>query len=283
MGAALVAASPTGAVDWSKAVARDVALFLPGKVSWEKTLTASAHKGAAKIRAGETCMSCHEDEAAEMGASQAEATGFSGRSNLTVQVRAAIEGDALHLQVSGPAQGGAAPLVALMLGNDALKSTAQAGCWAACHDDAPGMASDGGLKLGKYLSRSRAKNSATGGGNSVRPQPELDAALAAGEFLDLIEVHPDGKAERGYVLDKFHERDSGVSASLRTEGDRWIAELSRPLAAGSAGEMALQDGKVYYFGVAVRDAGVDGHQHLVSLAHSLGIAGATAEVVAARQ
>ena len=62
-----------------------------------------------------------------------------------------------------------------MLGNEALKSTAQAGCWAACHDDAPGMASDSGQKLGKYLPRSRSRNTATGGGDSVRPQVELDA------------------------------------------------------------------------------------------------------------
>ena len=94
-----------------------------------------------------------------------------------------------------------------MLGSEALKSTAQAGCWAACHDDAPGMASDSGQKLGKYLSRSRSKNTATGGGDSVRPQAELDAALAAGEFLELLEVDASGKGERVYVLDKLHERE----------------------------------------------------------------------------
>lgn len=271
------------ALDWSKAAAKDIVLFLPGQTSWEQTLTAASHKGAAKIRAGQSCTECHADEEADMGASQAKAVSYQGRASVAVQVKAAVEGDVLHWQISGPVVDGKAPGVAIMLGNDAFKSTAQAGCWAACHDDAPGMKSDSGQKLGKYLSRSRSKNTATGGGNSVRPQVELDAALAAGEFLDLIEIEASGAAERGYILDKFHEKEVSGAGSIRLEGARWIAEIQRPLAAGGPGELALVTGAVYHFGIAIHDPGVKKHQHLVSLEHSLAIGAGSADVVAATQ
>lgn len=281
---AVVATIPcTGwAVDWSKSAGTGIALYYPGQMSWERTLTAAAHKGATKFRAGETCHGCHADEAADMGASQAGQEGFGGRSSLNVQLKAVLEGGNLHLQLSGPAADGQAPSVAVMLGSDVLKSTAQAGCWAACHDDAPGMASDSGLKLGKYLSRSRSKNTATGGGDSVRPQAELDAALAEGAFLELLEVDAAGKGERAYVLDRIHEREL-AGTSMRVEAGRWIAELKRPLAAAGPGEIALEAGRVYHLGVAVHDPGNEGRKHLVSLAVSLAIGSGTADIVAAGQ
>ena len=80
---AVVATIPcTGwAVDWGKSAATEIALFYPGQMSWEKTLTAAAHKGATKFRAGETCHGCHADEEADMGASQAGKRASRGRSS----------------------------------------------------------------------------------------------------------------------------------------------------------------------------------------------------------
>ncbi len=108
---AMVLPAASWAVDWGKTAAAEVSLFYPGQMSWEKVLTASAHKGATKFRAGETCHACHRDEEAEMGASQAQLTGFVGRNAVTVQLRAAVQGDSLHLQMSGPAVDGKAPSV----------------------------------------------------------------------------------------------------------------------------------------------------------------------------
>ena len=270
------------AVDWGKVTATDIPLFYPGQVSWEKALTASEHKGATKFRAGETCRDCHADEEADMGASRAEMDKFAGRSSLVVQLKAAVAGGNLHLQVSGPAVGDKAPDVGVMLGSEALKSTTQAGCWVACHDDAPGMASDSGQKLGKYLARSRSKNTPTGGGDSVRPQAELDAALAAGEFLELLEVDASGKGERVYILDKLHEREL-AGTTMRVEGGRWIAEMQRPLAAGGKGEIALDAGKTYHVGVAIHDPGVKGRKHLVSLERSLVVGSGSADIVVQQQ
>lgn len=271
------------ALDWSKAVATDIVLFLPGQTSWEQALTTTSHKGAAKIRAGQSCNQCHADEEADMGASQALAVSWHGRASVVVQVKAAVEAGVLHWQISGPAVNGKAPGVAIMLGNDALKSTAQAGCWAACHDDAPGMKSDSGQELGKYLSRSRSKNTATGGGDSVRPQAELDAALAAGEFLELIEIDASGEVQRGYILDKIHKKQVSGAGSIRLEGARWTAEIQRPLAAAGVGELTLAMGAIYHFGMAIHDPGAKKYQHLVSLEHSLAVGEGSADVVAASQ
>jgi len=173
--------------------------------------------------------------------------------------------------------------VAFMLGSDALRSTAQAGCWAACHDDAPGMASDGGLNLGKYLPRSRSKNTATGGGANIRPAAELNEALAAAEFLEFMEIDAAGGPRRGYVLDRLHPDGAPVEGALHIDGSRWTAELSRPLAAGGAGQLALTEGGIYYFGVALHDPGSEGHEHLVSLALSLAVGSGVADLVAAGQ
>jgi len=271
---------PARAIDWNAVQGAEIPLFYPGLMSWEKVLTAASHKGATKFRAGETCAGCHAGEEAEMGAAQAKPDGYAGRSSLTVQLKAAVADGSLHFQLSGPAVDGKAPAVALMLGNDALKSTAQAGCWAACHDDAPGMASDSGLKLGKYLPRSRSRNTATGGGDSVRPQAELDAALAAGEFLELMEVDAAGKGERAWVLERIQEREL-PGTSMRVEGGRWIAELARPLAAAGGDEIALAAGNTYHLGVAVHDPGGEGRRHLVSLHVSLTVGADAATVVAA--
>lgn len=277
---ALLASVAANAVDWNAVPATDMKLFLPGQMSWEKTLISGSHKGAKEIRAGDTCTSCHADEEVDIGASQAKLTGFSARSSVAVQFRVAVENGELHWQLSGPALGGKAPDVALLIGGDAIKSTRQASCWAACHDDAQEMASDSGLKLGKYLSRSRVKNTATGGGADIRPQADLDAALAAGEFLDLSEVEANGQGERGYILDKLHKEEVENAASMNVAGDRWSAEFRRPLAASKAGELALEAGKTYYFGIAIHDPGNEGRKHLVSLTKLLAIGSGTAQVVA---
>ena len=271
------------ALDWSAASQTEVSLFFPGQHSWEKALTASEHKGAPKIRAGQKCTDCHAGEEADLGAEQAESAGFKGRNTIAVQVRVAVDGGSLHWQISGPLGGLAPPGVAVMLGSEALKSSMQAGCWGACHDDAPGMASDGGQDLGKYLSQSRSKNTATGGGNSVKPDAELQAALAAGQFLDLLEVTASGESRRGHVLDKLHEKDTPGAATVRAEGDRWIAELTRPLAAAGPGELALEAGREYALGIAIHDAGVRKNQHLVSLGQRLKLGNGTAEVVLGQQ
>lgn len=276
----LFASAGACAVEWGSVPATDMSLFLPGQKSWENVLIAATHKGAKEIRAGDTCTSCHADEEADIGASQAKLTGFSGRDAVVVQFKVAVENGALHWQLSGPAVGGKAPDVALLIGGDAMKSTVQASCWTACHDDSDGMTSDTGLKLGKYLSRSRVKNTATGGGAGIRPQADLDAALAAGEFLDLSEVEANGEGERGYILDKVHKAEVENAASMSVAGDRWTATFQRPLAASKAGELALEAGKTYYFGIAIHDPGNEGRKHLVSLTKLLAIGSGTAQVVA---
>ena len=277
---AAVLALPAQALDWAGAPVAEVQLFYPGQFSWEKSLMAASHRGAAKMRSGAPCAGCHRNDALKLGQRAAQRDGYRERSVVTVQVRALLGGERLHLQISGPLLHGKAPAVSLLLGDATLKATAQAGCWASCHDDAPGMASDSGDGLGKYLNASRSKLTPGGGGTSVRPPAELAQALARGEFLELLEVAPTGQGARGYVLASLQRQPLADGAVMRSEGERWIAELSRPLASAGEGQIALTAGKVYHFGIALHDAGSSGRQHLVSFAKSLAIGGGKADVVA---
>ena len=56
--------------------------------------------------------------------------------------------------------------------------------------------------------------------------------------------------------------------------------MQRPLAAAGKGELALDNGKTYYMGVAIHDAGAKGRKHLVSLERSIAIGSGTADIVA---
>ncbi len=69
---AVLAAGPTFAtkaatVDWSKVPAKTVSLFYPGQSSYQ-WLRGKEHKRAfRKTEQGDSCISCHEDEEAEIG------------------------------------------------------------------------------------------------------------------------------------------------------------------------------------------------------------------------
>ncbi|MCU7939643.1 MAG: hypothetical protein KZQ64_07340 [gamma proteobacterium symbiont of Bathyaustriella thionipta] len=67
--AAPVAAAPASAssIDWSKASEREITLFYPGQSSMEWIFKGSEHGGKRPFQGGETCVSCHDKEAADMG------------------------------------------------------------------------------------------------------------------------------------------------------------------------------------------------------------------------
>jgi hypothetical protein len=52
-------------IDWSAIAVTAVPLFYPGQSSYE-WLRSSTHKGAKKVKAGETCVSCHDEKDAEL-------------------------------------------------------------------------------------------------------------------------------------------------------------------------------------------------------------------------
>lgn len=266
-------------IDWGKVNGKQVPLFYPGQASWERLLTHSSHKiGARKIRSGMSCRDCHNDEEDELGSTLAkgghdlaESAATLTHTSIAVEVKAAYESGNLHLRLSWPAEENVEASFSMMLGDDSYSSTAQVGCWAACHDDTRGMPSGGEAMLTKYLSRSRTENTSTGGGVSYKDADELAALLAQGQFLELWTISSAGVGKRGYVLEQRQYLQPSILPLVKLEGGQRIIEFSRPLSTSEPGEIPLQLGGIYYFGLALHENGAEGRMHLVSFGYSLAI------------
>jgi hypothetical protein len=64
---AAFAGAACAAPDWAKAPKKNITVFYPGVASLEWTFVGTEHGGARAMRKGETCASCHSDEAGDMG------------------------------------------------------------------------------------------------------------------------------------------------------------------------------------------------------------------------
>ena len=53
--------------DWGKVPAKAITVFYPGASPMEWITKGSEHGGARALKKGESCASCHADEAADMG------------------------------------------------------------------------------------------------------------------------------------------------------------------------------------------------------------------------
>jgi cytochrome c-type protein NapC len=165
----------------------------------------------------------------------------------------------------------------------------RAGCWGACHDDAEGMASaPAGKEITKYLPESRTKLTRQGGGDNIKPQADLDAALQGGKFLEFWQARLNkGKpavAADGYILDKRHQSDTpAIAAEGEYSGDKWVVVLSRPLKASGPGHKDIAPGKVYTLGFAIHDDYTAHRFHFVSLATTMVLDSGTADLVAIKK
>jgi len=262
--------------DWSKVPAKTITVFYPGASPIEWIMKGTEHGGARAIRKGETCASCHHDEAADMGKKMAsgqkiEPNPPKGKAgSISVQVQAAHDGANLYLRFGWkqPAGGGAKMdaenqvKLAFMLDDNKVELANIGGCWASCHEDSrtmPGVSDD---KKTKYVK----------GGN-----------VAGGTFYDLVQWRSKGKPADGHVADR-RVMDGGkalVSADGRNDGGTWTVVFTRKLAGGE-GDIALQPGKAYNFGFAIHDDHAAGRFHHVSLGYTLGI-DAKADITAAKQ
>jgi hypothetical protein len=273
------------AIDWTGVDARTIPMFQPGQGSWEWLLIPANHAaGARRMREGRTCLSCHEGEehtiGERIGSGQVlepdPMPGMPGTFDLELKVTR--DDSHLHLRLAWPASTGSAPRgesdvaarVTVMLGSDALPVAHVAGCWAACHNDMRDMPNAHSDQLTKYLPNSRVRLTATGGGTDVRSDAELAAELEAGRFLEywqarLGETELTGVVD-GYVLESRHRNESAaLDAHARREGDRWVVEISRPLAPGDgAPRKELVAGTRYTIALAVHDNHYTHRHHYVS-------------------
>ncbi|MBO1113950.1 ethylbenzene dehydrogenase-related protein [Bordetella petrii] len=272
---AVQAAAPA---DWNTVQATEVTLFYPGISAVEWITKGTEHGGARALKKGETCLDCHSEEVANMGqliasGKKLEPSPIAGKASyIKVKVQATHDDQNLYLRFSWtqPKGSGAAPMdadnpvkLAYMLEAGGKVPLAEAGgCWGACHADARTMP----------------------GAADTRTKYVKGGSPANGVFYDLNQWRSgENKAYDGHVAEaRVMEGGQALTeAQGKLDGDTWTVEFTRKLAGGT-GDVLLEPGKTYNFGMAIHDDHSAGRYHHVSLGYHLGI-GATADITAVRQ
>lgn len=306
------------ASDWSQAPSRKITLFYPGHSGLEWVMKGVDHSGAKAVKAGETCASCHDKEAADIGkkivsGEKLDPKPIKGKAgSIPVTVQAAHDADNLYLRFQWKTPAGGGPKMdvqnkvklTVMLDAGNVEYATPGACWATCHNDLRSMddANDAAAKkhpkagaLGwkdgvtKYIKESRTeltiKDRPRGGWDKLKSDADIAAALKAGKFLDLIQFQSGGKPVDGYVLESRHMGGgkSLVSAEGSSADGVWTVTFTRKLAAGGAGDHTIEAGKLYNIGFAIHDDYSNARYHHVSLNYTLGLDNAQADINAVKQ
>ena len=249
---------------------------------------------------------------------KAESTPIEGkRAAIPVNVESTHDGENLYLRFTWAAEehvpvpfveGGKMdpenPMkLALMLATDDVEYADRSGCWQTCHHDARSMpdapeadaaaGSDAAKRLDlstgitKYLQESRTKievkgrrGKKRGGWDQLKPEGEVQAALAANQFMDLLRYNSgSGEVEDGYILDqRYMSGGQGFEVSASNEGGNWVVVMKRKLKSEKAGDISIESDTLYNFGFAIHDDFADARFHHVSLGYKLGLDNPDAEV-----
>jgi hypothetical protein len=304
-------ASHAAGIDWRSVTGKEVVLFYPGQASWEWSLTPTEMSGADDFRKGKNCDVCHIGEERAMGAQLVtgkprafktgekpaiEPTPIAGKPGfVAATVKFANDGTSLfvHLEFAEGAQPDAkqdaavATRVSVMFNDGKVSEANRGGCFAACHDDATGMASAGGATRTKYLPKTHAKMTRQGGGDGLKPADELAKLKADGYFLEYWQarLNPGKPAEaaNGTIFDKREQTSpTVVSAEATQSGGTWSVTLSRKLDAG-AGFKSFSGPGPYYVAVAIHSGHSEGRFHYVSFQRTLALNSGTADFVAVKK
>lgn len=260
--------SALAAPDWSKAPSKKITVFYPGTAAIEWITKGTDHGGARALKKGETCASCHDEEAAEIGRKIAngeklEPQPIKGKAgSIPVTVQAAYDASNVYLRFQWkqpPASGGAKmdkdnPVkLAVMLEDNKIEMANQIGCWATCHQDVRTMPGAKDDKKTKYV---------------------VGGSLASGKFYDLMQFRS-GKGQKavdGYVAEArvMEGGKALVSADGKLAGDIWTVVFTRKLSGGE-GDITMQAGKSYNIGFAIHDDNAHGRYHHVSFGYTLGL------------
>ena len=191
----LGAGSAMAAPDWSKVPGKKITLLYPGASPIEWITKGTEHGGARGLKKGESCASCHDEEAADMGkkmvsGQKIEPKPIKGKAgSIPVTVQAAHDGANLYLRFSWKQPAGGAEKMdkdnqtklAVMLEDNKVERANLSGCWETCHQDARTMPEAKDDKKTKYVA-----------GGDVK----------SGKFYDLIQWTSKGAKHDGYVADK---------------------------------------------------------------------------------
>jgi|CXWL01.1.fsa_nt_gi cytochrome c-type protein NapC len=313
-----LAGSAQAAPDWGKAPKKTITVFYPGTSSLEWTFIGTEHGGARAMRKGETCASCHDAEAADMGKKivtgqklEPDATAVKGKAgSIPVTVQAAYDASNIYVrfQWMQPAASGNKQMdeknavkLAVMLDDSHVEYGALGGCWASCHHDLRSMPhldpnasknarakeldirSDGPTK---YLKESRTllemKLKPLGGWDKAKTEPEYTQLLNNGKFLEMWQYRSSESPRAGYVLESRRLKSAPGLAEGKNEGGNWTVTFTRKLAGGT-GVHAIAPGKTYPIGFAIHDDHSNWRFHHVSLGYTLGLDNPKADINAVKQ
>ncbi len=318
----LVAGGALAAPDWDKVPARTVKLFYPGQSGFEWVMNTADHSAVPDIvNKKRFCAKCHEGDANEIGdkivagkpvgssKSVLEPNPPKGKLGfIPVTFQAAHDGNKIYFRFEWvPPKIGdkkmdpknEVKLTMMFDGGGTVDGANLNGCWGTCHmdlrsmpdadDKAKGHAKAKALGwnegVTKYLAESRTgldMKKPRGGWDKLKSDAEIDAALKAGKFLDLMQYRS-GKGEKpvdGHVLDSRHMAGgkSLTKAEGKKEGNKWVVTFERTLAGGGTGDHAIVADKVYNFGFALHEDHSNARFHYVSLGYQFGLDKAVPEV-----
>lgn len=280
------------AIDWSSVPSKDVPVFYPGQTGMEWILDKRSHDGAARYeKRGKPCLECHEGDEAKFGPNQVQGKTdtdpYPGRrANEKIAIQAAYDASNFYIRLTWPKTGAAGKKmddkfetkVTVMLDDGGEEEFIKGGCWVVCHQDSTAMPEAGGQEITKYLASSRKKiEKRVGGGTNYIGDGDISALMSKGGYLEYwqAQLNPGQPAQfiDGYILKERVQNDSAVvSGSAKEDGNNWVVEFVRPLAA-STNHKALAEGKQYNIGVALHDQYSAGRYHIVSLEYSLSLGG----------
>ena len=198
--------------------------------------------------------------------------------------------------------------IGVMFATDELEFADRAGCWGTCHHDARTMpdhpeadamtASEASSRLAlekgvtKYLKESRSKievkrrrGKKRGGWDQLKPEEEIQAALDAGQVIDLLRYSSgNGAIEDGHVFaQRVMESGQGFEVISSNDGVQWSVQMKRKLASDDKGDISLDPSQSYNFGFAIHDDYSDARFHHVSLGYKLGFDNPEADINAQSQ
>ncbi len=283
--------------------AAEVILFQPGQSSWEWLLVPSSHDGGKRMREGKDCLFCHEGEEKAIGklvvsGEKLEPNPVAGMPGfIPMAVAARYDDQNLYLTFAWASVAAETPWghedeavhLTVALGTEALNVAPIAGCWAACHNDLPGMPDAlTGAELKKYLPGSRSKMTKSGGGTDLRGEAELEAQLKESKYLEYWQVvlHEGAvvAARDGYILEsRVANSDTAIAATASRDGGRWAVEMVRPLEAQGMARHGLQEGQVYTLAIALQENHASGRYHHTSFPMRFVLGEGEAELKAERK
>lgn len=290
------------AINWDKVEATAITLFYPGQASWEWLLT--DHSAAKSVRKGSPCLECHDGEEKQMGTTIVKGEKLEplptknkpGFVTASVQMARDEKDFYIHIEWKDPNFVSGAKMqkefktkLAVIIDDGSVKESTVAGCFAACHDDATGMAShSGNSERTLYLSASREKVTRSGGGDQYKTKDDIDELFANGNLLEFwqVKLNPNSppSIDEGYILEKRHvDNTHHVEARYDYQNGRWRLEVKRALNTNSPAHKKLQEGKKYIIGFALHDDYVKGRYHYVSLGRTFSLDGSTANIRVQKQ